>query len=48
MLDVYAKSFMIAARTGEVCVYDVPSVPHEKRLNWFSRRRTRCIDPGKL
>jgi hypothetical protein len=27
---------------------DVPSVPHEKRLKWFARRKTRCIDPNAL
>ena len=48
MLDIYAQSFMIASRNGQVRVYDVPSVPHEKRLGWRGRRKQRCIDPSKL
>jgi hypothetical protein len=48
MLDIYAQTFMIATRGRGVRVRDVPSVPHEKRLNWFSRRKTRRIDPNNL
>lgn len=48
MLNVYAQTFMTATRTGCVLLRDVPSVQNGKRLNWFSRRKVRCIDPAKL
>ncbi len=48
MINIYAQTFMNATRTDCVRLRDVPSVPREKRLNWFSRRKTRCIDPAKL
>jgi hypothetical protein len=48
MFDIYAQTFMTAARTNCVRVRDIPSVPHEKRLGWPKRRKTRCIDPAKL
>lgn len=44
MLDIYAKTFMTAARSPCVKVRDLPAKPTRKR--WF--RRTRCIDPAKL
>jgi hypothetical protein len=48
MINVYAQTFMTATRSGCVRVRDVHPVPHEKRLNWFSRRKTRCIDPSRM
>jgi len=48
MINVYAQSFMTATRADCVSVRDMPAKPHEKRLNWFSRSKTRCIDPSRL
>lgn len=48
MLNIYAQSFMHATRTGKIRVQDVPPVSAPKRHRWFSRRKTRCIDPGNL
>ena len=48
MLEIYAKTFMTATRTGQVTVLDVPSVPYHKRLRFFARRKARTIDPTKL
>lgn len=48
MLDIYAQTFMTATRNRETRVFDAPTVPHEKRLKWFSRRKTRCIDLNNL
>lgn len=48
MLNVYAQTFMTATRVGCVRLRDVPSASQEKRLNWFARRKTRCVDPAKL
>ncbi|WP_298858422.1 hypothetical protein [uncultured Sulfitobacter sp.] len=48
MINIYAQTFMHATRTSEICVQDVPSVPEAKRHRWFTRRKTRCINPMKL
>lgn len=48
MLNIYAQSFMTATRTDCIRMRDVPPVAQAKRYNWFSRRKTRCIDPAKL
>ena len=48
MLDIYAQTFMTATRSGCVQVRDAPSASPEKRLNWFARRKNRCIDLNKL
>lgn len=48
MLDIYSQTFMVATRTGQVIVYDAPKAPHEKRIRFFQRRKTRTIDPTKL
>lgn len=48
MLNVYAQSFMTATRIGCVRMLDVPPVAQTKRRYWFSRRKTRCIDPAEL
>ena len=48
MLNIYAKTFMTATRTGCVRLREVPPAQEEKRHRWFSRRKTRCIDPAKL
>ena len=48
MINIYAQARMIATRTSEICVQDVPSVPESKRHRWFKRRKTRCIDSLKL
>ena len=48
MINIYAQSFMHGTRTGQIRVRDVPSIPEIKRHRWFSRRKTRCIDPSNL
>ncbi len=48
MLYLYAQTLMTATRSGCVCLRDVTPVSAEKRSNWFSRRKVRCIDPAKL
>ena len=48
MMNIYAQTFMTASHRGCVEVQDVQPTPHEKRLNWFSRRKTRCIDLNRL
>ena len=48
MINIYAQTFMNATRTGEIRMQDVPSVPETKRHHWFTRRKTRCIDPKNL
>jgi hypothetical protein len=48
MLNVYAQTFMTATRSNCVQVQDLPATPKEKRLNWFFRPKTRCIDLKRL
>lgn len=48
MINIYAQTFMNATRSGCVRMRDFPSISSKKRLNWFSRRKSRCIDPAKL
>lgn len=48
MINIYAQTFMTATRTGQIRVMDVPSIPETKRHRWFTRRKTRLIDPNKL
>ena len=48
MINVYAQTFMTATRTGCVPMRDYNPGPREKRLNWFARRKTHCVDPAKL
>lgn len=48
MINIYAQSFMHATRTGQILVKDVPSLPEAKRHRWFTRRKTRLIDPDDL
>lgn len=48
MINIYAQTFMHATRTGQIRVQDVPSVEQTKRHRWFTRRKTRCIDPKKI
>lgn len=52
MLNIYARSFMTATRTGPTKVYDVPATPRAKRRwlpegHWWLRR-SRCVDLDKL
>lgn len=48
MINIYAQTFMNATRTGQIRIQDVPSLPEAKRHRWFTRRKTRCINPDKL
>lgn len=48
MINIYAQTFMIATRTGEIRVQDVPSIEESKRHRWFTRRKTRVITPTEL
>lgn len=48
MINIYAKTFMTATRFGEIPMQDVPSVPKTKRQRWFTRPKTRFIDPLDL
>ncbi|MEP3442217.1 MAG: hypothetical protein ABJN72_12135 [Sulfitobacter sp.] len=41
MINIYAKSFMNATRTGQIRLQDVPSTPEPKRHRWFTRRKSR-------
>ena len=45
MINIYAKTFMHATRTGQIRMEDVPSVSETRRHRWFKRRKTRLIDP---
>lgn len=48
MISIYAQTFMTATRSGYIHIRDMPPVPHEKRLNWISRRKTRGTDTVKV
>lgn len=41
MINIYSETFMLATRTDRPWLRDVPTVPHEKRLHFFNRRKTR-------
>ncbi len=48
MLNIYAKTFMTATRTGCVTLREMPSSDNTKRRRWFSNRKTTCINPENL
>jgi len=48
MLNIYARTFITATRTGCVRLRDMPVNPPAARRRWFLRPKTRCIDPAKL
>lgn len=48
MIYIYAQAYLNATRNDHIRVLDVPSIPETKRHRWFSRRKTRLIDPKNL
>ncbi|KIN65355.1 hypothetical protein Z945_397 [Sulfitobacter noctilucae] len=48
MLNIYANSMMHATRTGCVTLRDMPKTTSSKRKRWFSRNKTRCVNPNEL
>lgn len=48
MINIYAQTFMMATRMGQVRVRDMPPASQTKRQRWFKRKIFRNIAPKEL
>lgn len=48
MLSIYASAMHAATRTDCVSVRSLPPRSKEKRLRWWQRGETKCIDLNRL